>query len=116
MAQDLSKRFTNASCRTLGSGSMIRIKTEEEIALLREGGHRLAQAVLETGKLIAPGVSIQTLNDHVESLVRAGGYTPSFLNYKPRGAKRPFPAALCLSVNDEAVHGIPTEDPHIIEN
>jgi methionyl aminopeptidase len=91
------------------------IKTKDEIALLREGGRRLARAVQETAALVAPNVSIQTLNDHFESLVRQGGDTPSFLNYMPRGAKRPFPAAICISVNDEVVHGIPTENPHTIQ-
>ena len=91
------------------------IKTPDEIALLREGGRRLARAVQETAMLVAAGVSIQTLNDHFESLVRQGGDTPSFLDYMPRGAKLPFPAAICISVNDEVVHGIPTENPHIIQ-
>ena len=41
--------------------------------------------------------------------IRAGGDRPAFLGYTPRGAERPFPAALCVSINDEIVHGIPNE-------
>lgn len=93
----------------------VTVYTEAEIALLREGGKRLARAVDETRKLVVPGVSTKELNDFFESQVRAGGDTPAFLNYQPRGAKRPFPAAICISVNEEVVHGIPNENNRIIK-
>ena len=86
----------------------------EEIAALREGGRRLATYVREVGATIKPGITTRELNDHFERLVRAGNDEPSFLNYAPRGAKRPFPAAICISVNDEVVHGIPTENSRVI--
>lgn len=90
-------------------------KTPEEIALLREGGKRLAYAVDETRKLVVPGVTTKELNDHFEKVVRDAGDVPSFLNYQPRGAKRPFPSAICISVNEEVVHGIPTENNRVIK-
>jgi methionyl aminopeptidase len=93
----------------------VTVYTEAEIALLREGGKRLARAVDETRKLVVPGVSTKELNDFFESQVRDGGDTPAFLNYQPRGAKRPFPAAICISVNEEVVHGIPTENTRIVK-
>lgn len=92
------------------------VYTEDEIAHLREGGKRLARAVAETAKLVVPGVKTHELNNHFEKLVRDGGDVPSFLNYQPRGAKRPFPAAICISVNEEVVHGIPTENTRVVKD
>lgn len=91
------------------------LKSTDDIAKLRIGGKRLARAVAETAKLVVPGVTTQELNDHFEKLVRETGDMPSFLGYKPRGAKRPFPSAICISVNEEVVHGIPTENPRTIQ-
>lgn len=91
------------------------IYTTEEIAKLREGGKRLARAVSETAKAIRVGAKTHELNALFEKLVRDGGDEPSFLNYQPRGAKRPFPAAICISVNEEVVHGIPNENTRVIK-
>ena len=92
------------------------INTPEEIAILREGGKRLARAVAETAKITVVGAKTHELNDYFEKLVRDGGDEPAFLNYKPRGAKRGFPAAICISVNEEVVHGIPTENTRVIKD
>lgn len=86
---------------------MSRIKTEEDIALIREAGRRLARIVTSVADTVAPGVSTQELNDVCERLIREGGDTPAFLNYRPDPAGRPYPATLCVSVNEEAVHAIP---------
>ena len=75
-------------------------------AALIEGGRRLARILDELGKRIAPGVSAQTLDDLAETLIRQGGDTPSFLGYAPDGT-HPYPASLCVSVNEEAAHGLP---------
>lgn len=87
----------------------ISIKTKEEIVILREGGKRLATILRELADAVKPGVSSFALNDLAEKLIREGGDTPSFLGYTPYGAKRAYPASLCLSINDEVVHGIPNE-------
>ncbi|MEI8249204.1 MAG: type I methionyl aminopeptidase [Candidatus Taylorbacteria bacterium] len=89
---------------------MIRIKTKEDIAILREGGKRHAYILKELAAMTKPGVRTSELNTRAEELIREGGDTPAFLNYQPYGAKRPYPAALCVSVNDEVVHGIPNEN------
>ncbi len=94
---------------------MITIKTKEEVDKLREGGKKLAMVVAETAKHIAPGVSTDELNDIAHRLMVKDGGKPSFLNYKPYGAPRPFPASICISINDEIVHGIPNEDPKILK-
>lgn len=94
---------------------MITIKTREEIDILREGGKRLARALRLVSEAVAPGVSTDALNHLAEQLVREGGDTPAFLNYTPAGAKRPYPATLCVSVNDEVQHGIPNENPRVLK-
>lgn len=94
---------------------MITIKTAEEIEILKEGGRRLSSVLREVSKKVRPGVSTQELEDLARELITKGGDAASFLGYKPRGAKRPFPAAMCVSVNEEIVHGIPNESPKILE-
>ena len=94
----------------------VTVYTAEEIAKLREGGKRLARAVEETRKLVVPGVTTKALNDHFEKMVRDGGDVPAFLNYQPRGARRPYPSSICISVNEEVVHGIPTENNRVVKD
>jgi len=65
--------------------------------------------------MVAPGISTQELEDEARRLVAEGGDRAAFLNYQPEGARRPYPAALCVSVNDAIVHGIPNEDAHILQ-
>lgn len=89
---------------------MIIIKTPEEIEILREGGRHLASVLYALKEKVVPGVSTKELDLYAEKLIREMGDTPAFLNYKPDGAERPFPASLCISVNDEVVHGIPKKD------
>ena len=89
---------------------MIRIKTKEDIAILREGGKRHAYILKELARMTKPGVRTAELNQRAEELIREGGDTAAFLNYQPYGAKRPYPASVCISVNDEVVHGIPNEN------
>lgn len=95
---------------------MITIKTSEDVELLREGGKRLAYVLRTVAKSALPGASSKELNDKAEELIRSGGDIPSFLGYKPSGATRPYPATLCVSVNDEIVHGISNENPRILKN
>lgn len=95
---------------------MALIKNQEEIAFLRTGGKRLASVVEKVSRMVAPGVRTDELDRNAEALIRAGGDTPAFLGYAPRGARRPFPGTMCISINEEVVHGIPNEDPRIIED
>ena len=88
---------------------MITIKKANEIELLREGGKRLAAILRALADEVKPGVKASFINDRAEELIRAGGDLPVFLGYQPDLATRPYPATLCVSVNDEIVHGIPNE-------
>ena len=65
--------------------------------------------------MVKPGVSTLDLDILARKLVDEGGDKSAFLNYRPAGAKKAFPAALCTSVNDEIVHGIPNESPRILK-
>jgi methionyl aminopeptidase len=94
---------------------MITIKTKEDIAILREGGRRHGVILRELAAKVKPGMHIQELEDRARELIKDGGDTSAFLNYTPGGADRPFPAALCVSINDEVVHGIPNEGEKILK-
>lgn len=90
---------------------MIRLKTPKEIELLAEGGRILADIMRASKKFAVPGCTSDEVNTFFHTEIIKAGCTPSFLNYRPHGAKRPFPAAICVSVNHEIVHGIPNENP-----
>jgi len=85
------------------------IKTKKEIEILRKGGRRLAEVLYKLKEKVAPGVSTKELDTYAEKLIREMGDIPAFLNYRPEGANKPYPASLCISVNDEVVHGIPSK-------
>jgi len=93
---------------------MISIKTQKEIESLRIGGQRLAQILKQVSLAVKPGVSSSELNDLAHKLMIEGGDKPAFLHYKTAGAK-PYPASLCVSINDEIVHGIPNYEDKIIK-
>ncbi|HMP98912.1 MAG TPA: type I methionyl aminopeptidase [Cyclobacteriaceae bacterium] len=80
---------------------MVFLKSEEEIQLMREGALILGEAHGEVAKLIKPGVKTQQLDKLAEEFIRDHGAVPSFKNYNG------FPASLCISVNENVVHGFP---------
>lgn len=91
-------------------------KTDNDIAILREAGRRLAVVLDAVIDAAMPGVRTADLNTLAEQRIRDGGDKPAFLGYTPVGAKRPFPATLCVSVNDAIVHGIPNESPYVLKS
>jgi methionyl aminopeptidase len=95
---------------------MITYKTSEEIEVMREGGRILASIMRESKKLAKPGVTTDEVDRFFSDEIHKAGCVPSFLNYTPYGAKRPFPASLCVSINHEIVHGIPTENPQTLKD
>lgn len=86
------------------------IKTKEQIDLIRESCKHLATVLHKVKDMVAPGVSTYELDKYAEKLIREYGDIPAFLNYRPVGARTPFPGSLCVSINDEVVHGIPKKD------
>lgn len=89
---------------------MIKYKTEEEIAIMQKGGNIHAGILKEVAKKVKPGIKTGVLNAYAEQLIDEAGCTAAFLGYQPKGAREPFPAALCVSINEEIVHGIPNGD------
>lgn len=94
---------------------MITIKKPEEIAILREGGKRHAEILRRLVEMAKPSIATRELNDLAERLIKEGGDEAAFLGYTPKDAKRPYPASLCVSVNDEVVHGIPNEGGKVLK-
>lgn len=93
---------------------MVTIKTKKEIEIIREGGKKLAEILKTLSKEVVPGVSTKHLNDIAHKMAIENGDRPAFLGYKTGGA-RPYPSSLCVSINDEIVHGISNENPKIIK-
>jgi methionyl aminopeptidase len=89
---------------------VIRYKTEEEIQTLREGGKIHARILREVGKKVKPGVKTSDLDTYAARLLDEAGATAAFLGYTPKGISYPYPASICISVNEEIVHGIPSPD------
>jgi len=89
---------------------MIEIKSPQEIVTLREGGRRLAAILRRLASEVRAGGSSAGLDRLALSLAEETGDTSAFLGYQPDGARKPYPASLCVSINNEIVHGIPTED------
>lgn len=92
---------------------MIIIKSQNEIDSMRRGGKILAEVMAEVGKNIAPGINTKSLDELAERLIFSSGGTPAFKGYGE--ADNPFPATLCISLNNEIVHGIPSADRIIQE-
>ena len=87
---------------------MINLKTTEEIEIMWEGGKILRRIADEVAGAAAIGVSLKELDFLAKSkMIKAGGQ-PAFLNYRPAGAKKPYPASICASINEVIVHGLPT--------
>lgn len=86
------------------------LKTEEEIELMREANLLVGATLAEIGKVIKPGISTLELDRIAEEFIRDHGAIPTFKGF-PNPYGGPFPASICTSVNDQVVHGIPTDAP-----
>ena len=86
---------------------MVTIKSEREIELMREAGRILAKVHEQLAKEIRVGMTTKEIDRICEELIRGYGCIPSFLNYEG------YPASVCVSVNDEVVHGIPSKHRHL---
>lgn len=82
----------------------ITIKSPREIELMKESCRLLSLVHDELGKFVKPGISTKDIDDLGEKLIRSYGCIPNFLNYNG------YPASICVSVNDEVVHGIPKKE------
>lgn len=87
----------------------VSIKSAREIALMREAGKILAETHERLAEAIKPGITTLDIDRLGEKIIRSYGCIPSFLNYEG------YPASICVSVNDEVVHGIPTDERVLVE-
>jgi methionyl aminopeptidase len=85
---------------------MVTIKTEKEIALIRESSRLVADVLRLLEKQIYPGVATKVLDDLAEDFIRSSGGIPAFKGYG-NDRRNLFPASVCVSIDDEVVHGIP---------
>ncbi|MCL1808795.1 MAG: type I methionyl aminopeptidase [Clostridiales bacterium] len=88
---------------------MIIIKSDQEIDIMRESGKVAGHILKELRDMIKPGISTMDINDFVEGTIRRNGMVPTFKGYNG------FPAAACVSVNDEVIHGIPNKRRRLME-
>lgn len=86
---------------------MVEIKTRAEIEAIRAAGKVVADILAAARAAAAPGVALKELDDAARTVLRDAGATSPFLNYQPKFAPVPYPAVICTSVNDAALHGIP---------
>ena len=89
--------------------SKIEIKTPEQVAMMREAGLVVARTLRTVAQAAVPGVTTAELDALAEHEIRAAGVTPSFKGYHG------YPASICTSVNNEIVHGIPSQHRHLAE-
>ena len=82
----------------------VTIKSKREVELMRHSGHLLEEVHDALAGIIRPGISTAEIDEYGEKLIRERGCEPNFLNYNG------YPASICVSVNDEVVHGIPSRD------
>ncbi|MBI5765745.1 type I methionyl aminopeptidase [Candidatus Falkowbacteria bacterium] len=86
---------------------MIKLKTPQEIEIMKQGGKILSRILNEVIKKVKPGASTKELDNFAEEMIIKAGGRPSFKGYKTAWSTSPFPTVLCISINDEVVHGLP---------
>lgn len=87
-------------------GSSIPLKTRREVEAMREAARHVAEILLELREVAEPGMTTRELDEYARQAIRKRGVTSSFEGYGPHGLPA-YPAVLCVSVNEEIVHGIP---------
>jgi methionyl aminopeptidase len=86
----------------------ITLKSKDEIQLMREAGRVVAETLQMLTAMVKPGINVLELDEAVRREFSRRGVTPTFLGYPP-GSPKPFPATVCVSINEEIVHGIPRD-------
>ena len=87
----------------------VTIKSEQEIQLMRDAGKILAEVHERLAEIIAPGITTWEIDQKGEEMIRQAGCIPSFKGYQG------YPASICVSINDEVVHGIPSREHRLFE-
>lgn len=82
----------------------VTVKSESEIRIMRDAGKYLGEVHERLREIVKPGITTYEINEKCENIIRSLGCEPSFLGYEG------FPASVCVSVNEEVVHGIPSKE------
>ena len=90
--------------------------TEQELDILRQGGRVLAGIMGELESGVVPGATVHDVEMRARELIAEAGAESGTIGYKPEGAAYPFPAAACISINDEVAHGISYENMRVLED
>ncbi|HOO62414.1 MAG TPA: type I methionyl aminopeptidase [Synergistaceae bacterium] len=86
------------------------VKKEHEILHMRRAGKVVGDVLRKMRELVRPGVTTLELDETAERMIRNEGGVPAFKGYRVPGIPSPFPGTLCVSINEEIVHGIPTKE------
>ena len=86
---------------------MVTRKSRSEIERMRQAGRIVAEVLDKIEAALRPGISTADLDAMAEAHILASGAIPSFKGYPGINPRRPFPASVCISIDDEIVHGIP---------
>jgi|SRR5579859_387062 len=103
------RRWTNGTERREARRQaevVVEVKSRDEIKVMREAGRHVAEVLQLLGQAVRPGLVVRELDEIVLDEYKRRGVTPTFLNYAP-GGKPPYPATVCVSINEQIVHGIP---------
>jgi methionyl aminopeptidase len=92
---------------------MIKPKTDKEIEHLKEGGERLAGILHELKSFVEVGLPVKEINEKAKQLIPKGD-TAAFYQYQPTGAPTQYPDHVCVSINDEIVHGIGSDSDYVL--
>ncbi len=87
---------------------MVKLKNKHDIEMIARSGRILAEVLEKISKGAQVGVALSSLENLSRRLLQEAGAKPAFLGYRPSSGHQPFPAALCLSLNEQVVHGLPS--------
>jgi len=85
------------------------LKNEKDLAMLRISGRILSETLAIISREARVGQSLLAIDDKARSLIEKMGAKPAFLGYRAAGSRSPYPASTCLSLNDQVVHGLPSD-------
>jgi methionyl aminopeptidase len=87
----------------------VKLKSEEELRVMREAGQIVGQTLARIREMVRPGLNLLEIESFVEDEFKRRGATSPFLNYVPAPKYPPYPSVICISINEQLVHGIPTD-------
>ncbi|WP_322817369.1 type I methionyl aminopeptidase [Tepidiforma sp.] len=87
----------------------IKLKSEDEIRLMREAGRLVGRTLAQIREMVRPGLNIREIETFVRQEFKKAGAKETFLNYRPSPRYPPYPSNICISINEQLVHGIPVD-------